>query len=31
MRDGLTIGSAWVRDGKRLEPTSVYKSMEEDA
>ena len=30
MRDGLTIGSAWVRDGKRLEPTSVYKSMEED-
>jgi len=30
MRDALTIGSAWVRDGKRLEPTSVYKSMEED-
>jgi hypothetical protein len=30
MRDGLTIGSAWVRDGKRLEPTSVYKGMEED-
>jgi hypothetical protein len=30
MRDGLTIGSAWVRDGKRLEPTSVYKSMEDD-
>ena len=24
MRDALTIGSAWVRDGKRLEPTSVY-------
>jgi hypothetical protein len=31
MDDALTIGSAWVRDGKRLEPTSVYKSMEEDA
>jgi hypothetical protein len=31
MRDALTIGSAWVQDGKRLEPTSVYKSMEEDA
>jgi hypothetical protein len=30
MDDALTIGSAWVRDGKRLEPTSVYKSMEED-
>ena len=31
MDDALTIGSAWVRDGKRLDPTSVYKSMEEDA
>jgi hypothetical protein len=30
MDDALTIGSAWVRDGTRLEPTSVYKSMEED-
>ena len=29
MRDGLTIGSAWVQDGKRIEPTSVYKSMED--
>ena len=29
MDDALTIGSAWVRDGKRLEPTSVYKSMED--
>ncbi len=24
MWDALTIGSAWVRDGKRLEPTNVY-------
>jgi hypothetical protein len=29
MDDALTIGSAWVRDGKRLEPTSVYKGMED--
>jgi hypothetical protein len=30
MRDGLTIGSAWSRGGERIDPTSVYKSMEED-
>lgn len=28
LEDALTIGSAWSKDGERIDPTSVYKDFE---